>query len=228
MGGYEKIIRELEKEFENHADSHKAAPMEKYMKNLFTYYGIKSPERKSISTPYIRELSKEHGDEHEEIIRAFWQHEKREFQYVGMEYFLRTKKHWTEKTIDCLENITINKSWWDTVDFIASNLVGHYMERFSPSNFKVMDQWNKDRNIWKIRTSILFQLKYKEKTDWDLLQEYILNHKSSKEFFIRKAMGWALREYSKTNEKEVRRFVCENPDLPGLTKREALKWLDKK
>ncbi|MCK5077528.1 MAG: DNA alkylation repair protein, partial [Calditrichia bacterium] len=116
------------------------------------------------------------------------------------------------------------KSWWDTVDFIATNLVGPLFEKYSELIIPYTKKWMDSGNIWLQRTSILFQLKYKEKTDFKLIIGFIQQCSSSNEFFIQKAIGWILREYSKTDASTVIEFV-KNNKLAPLSEREALKWL---
>ncbi len=222
---YKKIIKELEIVFEKESNNTNALKMEAYMKNHFSFYGIKSPDRKKISAPFLKELASNHKKDYVDISKILWNKKQREFHYVALEFLKRTYKEWDKKSIDLIEYLIITDSWWDTVDFIAAHLTGHYMKTF-PSNFKLMEQWNQNKNMWIVRTSILFQLRYKENTDWKLLQKNILNHDTSTEFFIRKAIGWALREYSKTNPKVIIPFVNDNPQLSGLSKREALKWIN--
>ncbi len=224
---YQLIIEDLIKEFELNKNDDQAKIMSAYMKNKFKFYGIKSPERKEISKSFIKILANDYGESYNEITRILWLENKRELHYVAMDFLLKTKKYWGINSINLFEFIIINKSWWDTVDFIATNLVGNYILKFHPDNYHLMRDWNKNRNMWIIRVSILFQLKFKEKTNWNLLQENILNHNDSTEFFIRKAMGWALREYSKKESNQVITFIEKNPDLSGLTRREALKWINK-
>ncbi len=221
----EKLFNELKKELIDHSNQENATKMKAYMKNHFDFLGIKSPERKKIARPYISELSKNYGEEFETITQKFWNQKQREFQYIGMVFLLRTKKHWKKNSLTFFKKCITQKAWWDTVDFLASNIIGNYMLKFYPDDFSKMEKWNQDKDMWIIRTSILFQLKYKEKTDWELLQKNILNHDHSPEFFLRKAMGWALREYGKRNPEKVLTFIQQNPQLSGLTQREALKHI---
>lgn len=222
---YTKIIADLEKVLEAHQDDEYALAMSAYMKDHFTFYGIKSKPRQELAKPFIKELVKNHKKDYWAIAELLWDKEERDFHYVAMEFLKKTYSEWDVNTIDLLEWLVSNHSWWDSVDFIASHLVGKYIQLFHPENYAVMDDWNKSENMWIVRTSILFQLKYKEKMNWELLQKYILRHDASSEFFIRKAIGWVLREYSKTEADVVVQFVKENSQLSGLSKREALKWL---
>lgn len=224
---YKIILDNLIQEFELNKNAEQAVVMSAYMKNKFEFYGIKSPERKEISKSFISKLVKEFGEDYEDVSKILWKQNKRELHYVAMGFLLKTKKYWKDSSIDLFRDLITNKSWWDTVDFIATNLVGNYMLKFKSENYQLMKEWNKEENIWIIRVSILFQLKFKENADWDLLKSNIIAHKYSKEFFIRKAMGWALREYSKKEGERVVFFVDNHSELPSLTQREALKWLKK-
>ena len=123
-----------------------------------------------------------------------------------------------------LEFIITNKSWWDTVDFIASHLVGNYFKKYPDKIEEYINKWMLSKNIWLQRTALLFQLKYKVALNPVLLENIIKQFLYSKEFFINKAIGWILREYSKTNPQWVINFVKKYP-LHNLSKREALRLI---
>jgi 3-methyladenine DNA glycosylase AlkD len=116
-----------------------------------------------------------------------------------------------------------HKSWWDSVDSINSNVIGKYFIKFPELLENTTHKWNNASNIWLQRMSILFQLPYKEKTNTQLLEKYIVNCIDTNEFFVNKAIGWALRAYAYTNKKWVIKFVKDHPQLSNLSKREALK-----
>ena len=119
------------------------------------------------------------------------------------------------------------KPWWDTVDLLAAHVVGPIVLRFDLG--KEMDSWIDDDNIWLARTAILHQLNYKLQTNPDRLFDYCIRRAPDTEFFIRKALGWALRQYARFDEAAVVRFVAEQDRiLSGLTKREALKRVSKR
>jgi len=132
---------------------------------------------------------------------------------------------WTKSSIKLIEHCIVHKSWWDTVDGIASDWLGTYFKQFNEQIILITSSWNKNSNIWLQRSSILFQKSYKKTTDTALLSSHILHLKDSKEFFIRKAIGWALREYSKTNPEWVIQFVTKNK-LSPLSEKEALKRIN--
>ena len=123
-----------------------------------------------------------------------------------------------------LEELITAKSWWDTVDGVSSWICEPYFLKFPQHKSEITDQWTVHDNIWLPRASIIFQLGYKEKTDVNLLFHHIRLNLGSKEFFINKAIGWALREYAKTNPEAVKQFVRQTP-MPSLSKREALRRL---
>jgi 3-methyladenine DNA glycosylase AlkD len=125
--------------------------------------------------------------------------------------------------LELLQELITSKSWWDTVDPLASSFVGTLASRY-PELIPQIDQWAADANMWLRRTAILFQLKFKENTDEERLYTNIQFNAERKEFFIQKAMGWALREYSKTNPESVRVFIERN-SLPKLTIREGSKYI---
>jgi 3-methyladenine DNA glycosylase AlkD len=163
-------------------------------------------------------------DELQEIVKELWTLEQREFQYFGVELMAFYKKLWNEKTIDLFEHCIVNKSWWDTVDFISNECNATYFLLFPKQIKPVTTRWNRSNNIWLQRSSLLFQKGYKENIDTKLLIGFIVNLSSSKEFFVQKAIGWVLRDYAKINPEWVKAFV-NNHELPNLSKREAMKHL---
>lgn len=214
----------LLKLFEQNASALNAAGMKAYMLNQFDFYGLKAPER--------RKLSKEHFKKSlpsftavEEIIKDCWQHPNREMQYVGIELLACYKKEWKKNSIQLMEYIITHKSWWDSVDLAATDLTGPYFKLFPEQVEKITGRWNRSSNTWLQRSSIMFQKAYKKETDKELLSKHILHLAASKEFFVQKAIGWALREYSKTDPGWVKWFVQKHP-LSPLSAREALKRIN--
>lgn len=212
--------------FNKEADASNASGMKAYMLNQFDFFGIKTPIRDQIVKTYLQNHSLQLNTELELVIKELWQMQQREMQYFAIDVFVAHKKLWTKSSIKLIENCIIQKSWWDTVDGIASDWLGTYFKLFSEQTFLITSQWNKCNNIWLQRSSILFQKSYKKNTDTALLSSYILNCKDNKEFFIRKAIGWALREYSKTNPDWVTNFIANNK-LSPLSEKEALKRIPK-
>lgn len=197
------------------------------MKDLFDFYGISSPKRKEL----CKEHWKDHGyflnDKTAEVIKWCWQAPQREYQYFGMELLDKQAAKTIDDNIGLYEYMILNKSWWDTVDFIAAKLVGTFFTRHPEKIENYTTRWIKSENMWLQRTCLLFQLKYKANTDTLLLEKFISQLSESKEFFIRKAIGWALREYSKRDPKFVLQFIKKH-NLSGLSEREAIKWMKHK
>jgi 3-methyladenine DNA glycosylase AlkD len=217
-------INELQEKFLLLANPEHAQGAEAYMKNLFKFYGIYTNERRNISSDYIKEVGILTSKELEKTVKALWKMPYREYQYVGLELIAFHKKHWDENIINLVEFCLVNKSWWDTVDNIATLILGPYFKLFPHQIIPVTGKWNTADNFWLQRSSIMFQKAYKKNTDTTLLSQYILNCNSSKEFFIQKAIGWALREHSKTDAAWVLEFVANN-QLAPLSKREAIRLI---
>jgi len=220
-----EYIKPLEKAFVSNTDAGNALQMKKYMKDRYDYFGIKSPLRKEIYSAHKLIYGLIPKGETENIVKWCWQQPEREYQYFAMEFLSKAAKNANEDSIKLYVYLITNKSWWDTVDFIAANLVGTYLKRFPGRTEELTTAWMASGNMWLQRTALLFQLKYKAETDTTLLHSFISQLSGSKEFFLRKAIGWILREYSKTDTEFVIAYVNNNP-LSGLSKREALKWLE--
>jgi 3-methyladenine DNA glycosylase AlkD len=216
----EQYVSNLDREMQRHFNPTDAAQMKKYMKGHFPFYGIKAPERSEVMKSYL----KTHGlpENWRKVVSICWECEQREMHYVGMEITFRSRKDFKVEDISLFESMIVNKSWWDTIDFIASNIAGHYFFKFPDEVGKTITAWRISDNFWLRRVCILFQLKYKEYTDFKLLQNIIHENKYSDEFFIKKAIGWALRQYAKTSPGDVQAFVTET-ELKPLSRREALK-----
>lgn len=199
-----------------------APRMKAYMKGQFEYIGVKSKSRKEVAKPYIKEWLKTKRLE-KKLVLELWAQEEREMQYIAMDYLARTKRFWEKEDLSFFKGLIQDKSWWDTVDFLASHAIGGLVMRF-PEYKELMRSWNASDDMWIVRTSIIFQLQFKGETDMELLEEFVLAHKDSKEFFIQKASGWALRQSARRFPEQVRQFVGAH-ELPKLTEREAMKHL---
>jgi 3-methyladenine DNA glycosylase AlkD len=211
--------------FKQNADEETARPMKKYMKNNFEFLGIKSPQRRVL----LKEILNNTKLSKKELIKTvedLWSEEAREFQHVAMDLLLKYKKLLDINDLELLEKLVVTKSWWDTVDILAVNLIGYILKDNTSVINTYINKWLECDNIWLNRTAILFQLKYKNDTDEKLLYEIIRRFTSSSEFFIQKAIGWALREYSKTNQNSVIEFINNN-ELKPLSRREGLKYVNK-
>ncbi|MFT5168218.1 MAG: 3-methyladenine DNA glycosylase AlkD [Saprospiraceae bacterium] len=213
--------------FQENSVPEQIAPMESYMKNHFDYFGIKSPARKLLLKDFVKENGIPEGEELQQIVALLWEDPHREMQYAAMEILDKRLRKMDISFLPFLEKLILKKSWWDTVDWIAAKACGIFFQKYPEQILPITETWNHSENIWLQRSSILFQLKYKEQTDFDLLKKYVLYGADSKEFFIRKGAGWALREYAKSNPTAVAAFVMENKTvLSNLTIREALKHIE--
>ncbi|HJC99328.1 MAG TPA: DNA alkylation repair protein [Candidatus Dwaynia gallinarum] len=207
-------------EFKNEDD---AIAMSLYMRNKFKFLGIKSPKRKEIFKQ-IFENFKNNKEIDKEFVVKFFNKDYREFQYIAIDYLIKMKKYFLKDDIFFIKDLIITKSWWDTVDLIASNLLGEICKKYPSLIDEQIVFWINDENMWLRRSSIIFQLRYKENTNLEILQKSIESNIDDDEFFIQKAIGWALREYSKTDYKWVLNFI-NNHNLSKLSKREAEKYI---
>ncbi|WP_240702917.1 DNA alkylation repair protein [Cohnella luojiensis] len=212
--------------FRQHADREKAKSMEDYMRNQYPFLGIKTPERTSLTKEFWSKHGIPAGDELLYVVQQLWQLPEREFQNVAMAYLEKYGKQAKKTDIVAFESLITTKSWWDTVDYLASHTMGDHLTRYPDLIPAYAERWIESDDFWLRRTALLYQLRYKQRTDVDRLFDFINRCKDEKEFFIRKAIGWALREYSKTDEDAVRRFVAETR-LSPLSEREALKYVSR-
>lgn len=220
----DEYIRMLQQEMEAHRDPKKAQNMSAYLKNKFDCLGIKSPVRNEIQKRWfttIKPLNFNHFD----VVAHLWNLPEREYQYVAVDYLKKTaKKKISKDDFKILEELITTKSWWETVDLLSSNYVGNYFKKFPEQVEPVISRWRNSDNFWLHRTCLIFQLKYKESTDFELMKSLILQFRDNNEFFIQKAIGWCLRQYSKFDPEAVKAFI-EEAQLEGLAKREASKYL---
>lgn len=200
-----------------------AIPMSAYLKNNFPFLGLPRPKRNELQKTFIKEVKKKKEIDWGFVFKC-WDLPEREFQYLAADYLLAMKSYIVDVDIEKIEKLIISKSWWDTVDTLAPNLIGELCIKYPYLIEKYIMKWSACENMWLKRTALLFQLKYKEKTNIDLLEKIILENKDTKEFFINKAIGWILREFSKTNKDWVRKFI-ENNTLHSLSIREGSKYL---
>lgn len=216
----------IKTEFNSNASSEIAKGQKAYMKGQYDYFGIKTPVRKEIQKPYLIKNKLPEINDAIEIMKLCFNDEHREMQYFGMELMIKYQNKLRIEDIEWIEWMILTKSWWDTVDLTATKIVGSYFQLHPEMIEPKTKEWMKSGNMWLQRTALLFQLKYKNKTDTELLSKLIIELLGSKEFFINKAIGWVLREYGKTNPEWVISFVEDHKDqLANLSKKEALRRL---
>ena len=189
-------INKLTIEFENNADIDISLSQKVYMKNHFKFYGIKTPQRRMIQKKFFSKHALPNEKNAKKIILSLWEKPQREYQYFAQELMQKYKTNFAKDDIEILEYLIVNKSWWDTIDVIATKLVGEYFKIYPEQKKLYIDKWINSKNIWLQRTTILFQLNYKQETDTNLLRYIINSLLNSNEFFIDKAIGWILREYN--------------------------------
>ena len=220
-----KFCSDLEADFRKASNSELAIPMENYMKNNFTYFGIKTEQRRAIFKSNY-ELNKfEVKSNFRGITWELFQMKEREFHQTAIDLLLKEfKKNFVLEDIQLIEKMIITNSWWDSVDTIAKYILGGYLLQFPSETLKVIERFSNSENMWLNRSAILFQLSYKEKTNFEILKSECEKHKDSNEFFIQKAIGWALRDYSRFNPNGVEAYV-NSTNLKPLSRKEALRLL---
>ena len=218
------VLENLLASFQKNADAYQAERMKAYMRNLFDFYGLQKDKRAALTSPFLNALVNSSEESIDEVVKFLWKQPQRECQYVAMEYIFKMHKKWTPETLQLFEFMIAEKSWWDTVDFIASSLVGKLLQKYPELILSSVERWDADKSFWFHRTTMIFQLKYAAKTDQYLLFAQCEKYVHSKEFFIQKALGWSLRQYSKFNADAVRNFVDAH-QLSTVSLREAKKYL---
>jgi 3-methyladenine DNA glycosylase AlkD len=212
--------------FEAARDDAAALAMRAYMRDQFAFLGIASPARVALCRDVMEGLPRPTAADLDAIARSCWDRPQREYQYFALWLLRRHAKVLEPDFLDTARTLLTTRSWWDTVDELAQNVVGPLVQR--GNRVELMDTWIADEDIWLARTAILHQNRFKGDTDTARLFGYCEARAADTEFFIRKAIGWALREHSKTDAAAVRAFVAAHDrELSGLSKREALKWLDR-
>jgi 3-methyladenine DNA glycosylase AlkD len=204
------------------ANPEKAVFISAYMRNQFPFLGIPAPERRKMSRHFLKTLGKKAIDW--DFVFSCWQQPEREFQYLAKDYLAKVKAGLTPSNIPNLRELVISKSWWDTVDGLDV-IVGNVALRYPEVNATLLN-WSVDENFWLRRLAIDHQLTRREKTNTQLLEHILVNNLGQTEFFINKAVGWALRDYSKTNPHWVRDFIGRHRSkMAPLSIREASKYI---
>jgi len=234
-----KIVQAWIQEVQAYRNPSAAFGMSAYMRHQFPFMGWPQAQRRQHQASLWEVL-----DPNKPIALAtlqammdeLWKQPEREFQYTAMELALRYRQAWTEGWLDLVYGWIQSKSWWDTVDWLAPKGLGWCIlhKETQASRKTALDQTRLENvlallhahpNLWMQRSAFILQLDFKEHTRFDLLCNMCLEKAETKEFFLAKAMGWALRQYARHAPMEVMNFVHQNPQLPTLTRREALKHL---
>ena len=215
-------VEELVKELKAVANPDDAVAMKAYMKNKFEFLGVKTPARRKLVKAFFKQQTDSVIDWN--FINEAWNNPYRELQYVALDYLEIRKKLLAPSDLPRLKKLAQTKSWWDTVDFL-DRLVGSIIARFPETKATILS-WSCDEDIWLRRLAIDHQLLRKEETDTELLEKILVNNLGQTEFFINKAIGWALRDYSKTNPNWVKDFIERHrAEMAALSIREGSKYL---
>ena len=210
-------------DFEENRNELLAESMSKYMQDKFRFLGVRGATRTEIYKKYFPDARKTKTVDWD-FVESCWNKEEREFQYVVVYYLKAMQKFLKREDISKLKYLIVTKSWWDTVDLLAK-VIGSLVIRIEGYD-QIMLEWSKDSNIWLKRVAILYQLSLKDKVDKQVLDRILENNLGDNEFFINKAVGWALRDYSKYNPEWVREFIKKNKDnMANLSIREASKYI---
>lgn len=216
-------LLDLITDFEENRNELLAESMSKYMQDKFRFLGVRGTTRTEIYKKYFPDTRKTKNIDWD-FVESCWNKEEREFQYVVVYYLKAMQKFLKREDISKLKYLIVTKSWWDTVDLLAK-VVGSLVIRIEGYD-QIMLEWSKDSNIWLKRVAILYQLSLKEKVDEIILDKILVNNLGDNEFFINKAVGWALRDYSKYNPEWAREFIKKNKDnMANLSIREASKYI---
>ena len=216
-------LLDLITDFEENRNELLAESMSKYMQDKFRFLGVRGATRTEIYKKYFPDARKTKTIDWY-FVESCWNKEEREFQYVVVYYLKAMQKFLKREDISRLKYLIVTKSWWDTVDLLAK-VVGSLVIRIEGYD-QIMLKWSKDSNIWLKRVAILYQLSLKDKVDEIILDKILVNNLGDNEFFINKAVGWALRDYSKFNPEWVREFIKKNKDnMANLSIREASKYI---
>lgn len=210
----------------NLSNTAQGTKMTAYLKGHFPCLGVMAPVRKELLKDFLQEHGKPGTTEWEDVVKTLWEQPEREFQYLSQDLLIKYKSKYREEHLDWFESLICDRSWWDTVDHLASHCVGAYFLHYPEQRYAAIDRWLSGDDRWLKRTAIIFQLKYGNKTDAALLGQVITDLMHEQDFFIRKAIGWALRQYSRFDADFVRTFVDTHEQaLSGLSKKEALRLL---
>ena len=222
VDGERIMIDEIIGMLKENSDLEQAEKMSAYMQNRFEFAGISKPKLKELIKPFIKDMAKKPLDWN--LIFGLWECELREAQYVALEYLQKHRKQLLTTDIDKLKKLITEKSWWETVDTIDA-YVGDLVLQDNRL-IEIMLEWAVSDNIWLRRVAIDYQQEYKDKTNEEILEKIIVANLGSNEFFINKAIGWSLRDYSKVKPEWVVQFIEKyGKKMNSLSIKEASKYL---
>ena len=221
------LLKGVRSALEQAANPEDAEPMRAYMKSEMPFYGVKKDPRKKALKTVFAAHSIDGWEELRDTTLALWRdatHREERYAALDLTGLKEHRYHLSSNALEMYEEMIVSGAWWDLVDVIATHRIGEILRTERRKLTKIMKSWSGDQDMWKRRTSIICQNRHKDDTDRKLLAHCIEKSISSPEFFLRKAIGWALRELSKHDPKWVVAYVQDNADrLSGLSKREALR-----
>lgn len=207
------------------ADPERAAQTTAYLRGVAPFLGIPAPRRRELSRAVLYGTSRPAEADCAAIALRCWRLPEREYHYFAVDFLRRHVRRCSSGFLPVVRHLVVTTSWWDTVDTLAAHVVGGLVAA-DPELAAAMDEWIEDDDLWIARTALLHQLRFKDATDTGRLFGYCLRRADHRDFFIRKAVGWCLREYAKTGPAAVRAFVDgHRAELSPLSVREALKHL---
>jgi 3-methyladenine DNA glycosylase AlkD len=205
------------------ADPRRAVAMRAYMKDVAPFLGLTTPVRRALSRTVVEGLPRPGEADCTAVALRCWERPEREYQYFAVDYLRRHVRHCSSGFLPVARHLVTTVPWWDTVDPLAAHVVGALVAA-DPGTAAAMDDWIDDDDPWLVRTALLHQLRHKERTDTRRLFDHCLRRSGHQDFFVRKAIGWCLREYAKTDPDAVRAFLArEQGRFAPLSVREALK-----
>ncbi len=205
------------------ADAGRASAMSAYMRNQFEYLGVGTPEHRAAVAPLIRAFEPADAKELRSAVDGLWKMREREYQYAALGLLTRHQKVLSLEDLPWLLELAQRKPWWDTVDSLVKT-VGAIVRRSGVKGANKMHRALRSKSIWVRRIAMLHQLGWREETNTERLFLYAERLAEEKEFFIRKAIGWALRDYAWHDWRAVEKFLkTTQVEFAGLTVREARK-----
>jgi len=208
------------------ANPDKAVGMQAYMKTEMPFYGVQKPGRTEVLRHLRSEFAPGDRGEYETLVIALWELPHREEKYLAQGVAVEFKEFIVPDSLPIYRRFVVEGAWWDFVDETATHMIRELVLNYPSEVWPVVDSWNDHEDMWLRRTSIICQIGTKERTDADRLFRFCERRMHEQQFFIRKAIGWALREYARTDPGAVARFASEHrEDLSGLSFREATKHI---
>lgn len=232
MAAHRALLRALRQGLRAAADPAKAKGMQAYMKSAMPYWGVQAQALRRVTKAAFAEHPLTTFAEWRDTLLTLWReaaHREERYAAVELAGCPAYRGFQTLDTLPVYEELIVTGAWWDTVDALASHQIGGLLRRYPQEMKPLLRAWASDGDIWKRRTAILAQLGFKRETDLELLYDCIRPSLGRPEFFLRKGIGWALRQYAHTDAAEIARYVRRHAALLSpLSRREALKNVDRK